>query len=141
MKLEQIYLILLLTVAIVLAAFTGSYASDNVEWSIYKTLQLDATPIDVSVSSDGRWIFVLTDQGDVLVYSSDKKMEGKIHVGQHVDQIKSGPRGDTLIITSSRNKTVHAVTLDFFQKINVSGAPFRGPEDAAVVIAVFDDFE
>jgi hypothetical protein len=38
-------------------------------------------------------------------------------------------------------KTVQVVSLDFFQKINVSGAPFKGPEDAAVVIAVFDDFE
>jgi hypothetical protein len=68
-------------------------------------------------------------------------MEGKIHVGQHVDQIKSGPRGDTLIITSSQNKTVQVVSLDFFQNVNVSGAPFKGAEDAAVVIAVFDDFE
>ena len=141
MKLEHIHLILLLTVAVVLGAFTNSYASDNVEWNIFKTLQLDATPVDVSVSSDGRWIFVLTDQGEVLIYSSSKKTEGKIHVGQHVDQIKSGPRGDTLIITSSQNKTVQVVSLDFFQKINVSGAPFKGPEDAAVVIAVFDDFE
>ena len=141
MKLKHINLILLLTVAIILGAFTDSYASDNVEWNIFKTLQLDATPIDVSVSSDGRLIFLLTDQGEVLIYSSSKKMEGKINVGQHVDQIKSGPRGDTLIITSSRDKTVQVVTLDFFQKINVSGAPFKGPEDAAVVIAVFDDFE
>ena len=141
MKLEHVNLILLLTVAVVLGAFTNSYASDNVEWNIFKTLQLDATPVDVSVSSDGRWIFVLTDQGEVLIYSSSKKMEGKIPVGQHVDQIKSGPRGDTLIITSSQNKTVQVVSLDFFQKINVSGAPFKGPEDAAVVIAVFDDFE
>ena len=141
MKLEHINLILLLTVAVVLGAFTNSYASDNVEWNIFKTLQLDATPVDVSVSSDGRWIFVLTDQGEVLIYSSSKKMEGKIHVGQHVDQIKSGPRGDTLIITSSQNKTVQVVSLDFFQNVNVSGAPFKGAEDAAVVIAVFDDFE
>jgi hypothetical protein len=141
MKLEHVNLILLLTVAVVLGAFTNSYASDNVEWNIFKTLQLDATPVDVSVSSDGRWIFVLTDQGEVLIYSSSKKMEGKIHVGQHVDQIKSGPRGDTLIITSSQNKTVQVVSLDFFQNVNVSGAPFKGAEDAAVVIAVFDDFE
>ena len=141
MKLEHVNLILLLTVAVVLGAFTNSYASDNVEWNIFKTLQLDATPVDVSVSSDGRWIFVLTDQGEVLIYSSSKKMEGKIHVGQHVDQIKSGPRGDTLIITSSQNKTVQVVSLDFFQNVNVSGAPFKGAEDAAVVLAVFDDFE
>ena len=48
MKLEKINLILLFTMAIVLGAFTNSFASDNVEWNVYKTLQLDATPIDVA---------------------------------------------------------------------------------------------
>ena len=131
--------------AIVLGAFTNSFASDNVEWNVYKTLQLDATPIDVAVSPDGRRIFVLTDQGEVVIYSSTGpsagKIEAKIDVGQHVDQLKLGPKGASLILSSGKNKTVQIVTLDFIQKINVSGAPFKGPEDADVLIAVFDDFE
>jgi len=129
------------TSVIVLGAFTGGLASDNVEWNVYKTMQLDATPIDVALAPDGRRIFVLTEQGEVLIYSSINKMEAKINVGKHVDQIKLGPRGETLILKSGKNKTVELVTLDFIQKINVSGAPFKGPEDAPVVIAVFDDFE
>jgi WD40 repeat protein len=141
MKLENIKLILLFTMAIMLGVFTNSFASDNVEWNVYKTLQLDATPIDVAVSPDGRRIFVLTDQGEVIIYSSTGKIEAKIDIGQHVDQLKLGPKGASLILSSGKNKTVQIVTLDFFQKINVSGAPFKGPEDAAVVIAVFDDFE
>jgi len=129
------------TSVINLGAFTGGLASDNVEWNVYKTMQLDATPIDVALAPDGRRIFVLTEQGEVLIYSSINKMEAKINVGKHVDQIKLGPRGETLILKSGKNKTVELVTLDFIQKINVSGAPFKGPEDAPVVIAVFDDFE
>lgn len=127
--------------AIVLGAFTGGLASGNVEWNVYKTLQLEETPIDVAVSPDGRRIFVLTDRGEVVIYSSAGKIEAKIDVGQHVDQLKLGPKGDSLILSSGKNKTVEIVTLDFIQKINVSGSPFKGPEDAAVVIAVFDDFE
>ena len=141
MKLENIKLILLFTMAIMLGVFTNSFASDNVEWNVYKTLQLDATPIDVAVSPDGRRIFVLTDQGEVIIYSSTGKIEAKIDIGQHVDQLKLGPKGASLILSSGKNKTVQIVTLDFIQKINVSGAPFKGAEDAAVVIAVFDDFE
>jgi WD40 repeat protein len=127
--------------AIVLGAFTGGLASGNVEWDVYKTLQLEETPIDVAVSPDGRRIFVLTDRGEVVIYSSVGKIEAKIDVGQHVNQLKLGPKGDSLILSSGKNKTVEIVTLDFIQKINVSGSPFKGPEDAAVVIAVFDDFE
>ena len=141
MKLEKIKLILLLTMAIVLGAFTYSFASDNVEWDIYKTLKLEESPIDVAITPDGRRIFVLTDQGEIVIYSSAGNMEAKIDVGKHVDQLKLGPRGDSLILSSGQNKTVDIVTLDFIQQINVSGSPFKGPEDAAVVIAVFDDFE
>ena len=141
MKPEKIKLILLLAMAIVLGVFTNSVASDNVELNLYKTLQLDKTPIDVAVSPDGRRIFVLTDRGEVVIYSSAGKLEAKIEVGQHVNQLKLGPRGDSLILSSGKNKTVEIVTIDFIQQINVSGSPFKGPEDAAVVIAVFDDFE
>jgi hypothetical protein len=141
MKPEKIKLSLLITIAIVLGAFTNGLASDNVEWNVYKTMQLDATPIDVVLTPDGRRIFVLTDQGEVLIYSSTNKMEAKIDVGKHVDQIKLGPRGETLILKSSKNKTVQLVTIDFVQKINTSGSPFKGPKDAPVVIAVFDDFQ
>ncbi|MEJ2727250.1 MAG: hypothetical protein P8185_01855 [Deltaproteobacteria bacterium] len=141
MKREKIKLVLLLTIAIVLGAFTTSFASDNVEMNVYKTLHLEETPIDVAVSHDGRRIFVLTDRGEVVVYSSAAKIEGKIDVGQDVDQIILGPRGDSLILKSSKNKTVQIVTVDFVQKINTSGSPFKGPENAPVVIAVFDDFQ
>jgi len=133
--------IMVFTSVIVLGAFTSGLASDAVEWNVHKTLQLDATPIDVAITSDGRRIFVLTEQGEVIIYSSNKKVEAKIDVGKHVDQIKLGPRGSTLILKSGKNKTVQIVTLDFLQKIHVSGAPFKGPEDAAVVVAVFDDFQ
>jgi hypothetical protein len=141
MKLKKIKMILLFTMAIVLGAFTSGPASDNVEWNVYKTLQLEATPVDVAVSPDGMRIFVLTDQGEIVIYSSAGTIEAKIDVGQHVDQIKLGPRGASLVLSSGKNKTVQIVTLDFIQKINVSGAPFKGAEDAAVVIAVFDDFQ
>ena len=133
--------ITVLTSIIVLVAFTNGLTSGNVEWNVHKTMQIEAKPIDVAITPDGRRIFVLTEQGEVLIYSSTTKMEAKIDVGQHVDQMKLGPRGDTIILTSGENKTVQIITIDFIQKINVSGAPFKGTEDAPVVIAVFDDFQ
>ncbi|MGD9174610.1 MAG: hypothetical protein PVF29_10640 [Desulfobacterales bacterium] len=133
--------IMVLILVIVPGAFTSGLASDNVEWNVRKTLQFDATPIDVTITLDGRRIFVLTDQGEVLIFSSDTKPDAKLDVGKHIDRIKLGPRGSTLILNSGKNKTVQVVSIDFIQKINVSGAPFKGVEDAAVVIAVFDDFE
>lgn len=133
--------IMVFSSVIVLGGFNSALASDNVEWNIFRTLQLDATPIDMALTPDGRRIFVLTEQGEVWIFSSAAEVEAKIDVGKHVDQIKLGPGGETLILKSGKNKTIQLVTLDFIQKINISGSPFKGPEDASVVIAVFDDFE
>ena len=141
MNWKKLQSIIVVTSVIVLGAISGSPASDNVEWNVYRTLQLDTTPIDMVISPDGRRIFVLTDQGKILVYSSTTNLEATLNVGKNVDQIKLGPGEDTLILKSSKDKTVQLVGLDFIQNINVSGAPFKGPEDAAVVIAVFDDFQ
>ena len=141
MKWKNFKSIIVLTFIVVLGVFTNSLASDNVEWNILKTFKLDATPIDVAITPDGRRIYVLTDQGEILVYSSTQIIEGRIEVGKHVDHLKLGPRGDTLILTSGRDKTVQIATVDFIKRINTTGAPFKGAADAPVVIAVFDDFQ
>ncbi|MGD8993359.1 MAG: hypothetical protein PVI00_18010 [Desulfobacterales bacterium] len=133
--------ILVLVFIIVPVAFAGASASDKLEWEVYQTLKLDASPIDVAATRDGRRIFILTDQGEILVYSSTQKPDARMNVGQHVDRIKLGPRGDTLILSSSKNKSVQMVTIEFIQTINTAGSPFKGKADAPVVIAVFDDFQ
>jgi DNA-binding beta-propeller fold protein YncE len=134
--------IVLLTALIILLFFAGGYASETVEMQIHRTLEIDAEPVDVSLSPDGKRLFVLTDKGDLLIYSSSTgKLADKIEVGQQVDQITVGPKGDVLILKSRQNKTVQVITLDFIQKINVSGSPFKGSENAVVAVAVFNDFE
>ena len=122
-----------------LVSFTHSLA--EVEWSVQKTVKIDDTPVDVSVSAKGRWTFVLTSQGDILIYSAEGNLKDKITVGSHIDSIKAGPRDDILFLTSRKNKTLQVVALDFIQDIDVSGSPFKGPADAPVVIAVFSDFQ
>lgn len=129
---------LLSALLIIMGAAAGSFA--GVEWSLEHTLQMDQSPLDVAVSPDGKHIFVLTESG-IFVYSQDGKLEDKIDVGYPVDQMKIGPGGKQLFITSRENKTVQVVTIDFIVDINVSGSPYRGPQDAPVVIAVFSDFQ
>jgi len=142
MQRKQSKKIVLLTALIILPFIVDGYASETVEMQIHKTLALDAEPVDVSLSPDGKRLFVLTDTGDLLIYSSSTgKLADKIEVGRQVDQITVGPKGDVLILKSRKNKTVQVITLDFIQKINVSGSPFKGSEDAVVAVAVFNDFE
>jgi len=133
------YIISLLSSLVVAVFFSHSLAF--VEWDVQRTLNLEKPPLDVAVSGNGRWIFILTDQGSILIYSADGTLKDKITVGKDVDSIKAGPREDTLFLTSRKNKTVQHITLDFVYDINISGSPFKGPTDAPVAITVFNDYQ
>ena len=141
MKLQRLTIFIWMTLVVILASANGLWASDAVEWSIIKTLKLDAAPIDMAVSADGRRLFVLTDQGKVIIYSAGAEVEGTVEVGTDVDKIRLDPQGDVLIANSRTNKTVQFFDIDFIQQINIAGSPFKGPADAPIVIAVFDDFQ
>ena len=95
----------------------------------------------MAISRSGNWIFILTDQGEILVYSSNGTLDSKIKIGNHVDQIKAGPLDELLILKSRKDKTVQILTLDFIKTINIKGSPFKGSADAPVAIAVFSEFQ
>jgi DNA-binding beta-propeller fold protein YncE len=120
---------------------TGSVSFAEVEWDIVQTLKLDAPPLDMAISPDGRRIYVLVGGGNVLIYSNRGILKEKIQVGNQVDQINLGPKGEYLFISSRQNKTLEIVSLNFIYKLNVTGAPFKGAKDAPVVITVFSDFQ
>ena len=112
-----------------------------VETSLKNTLRTEAVPIDVAVSPDGRSTFVLTDEGNVVVFDNLGKLSDTIKVGSHIDQIEIGPDGERLFATSRRNKTIEIILLDFISRIETRGSVFKGPENAPVTIAVFSEFQ
>lgn len=113
----------------------------TVEWDVRKTLKIEKNFRDVTMSIKGKWIFVLTDKGEILIYAPNGKLKDRISVGDSVDGIKAGPRDEILLLTNRKEATVKIITLDFVFNINVEGSPFKGPVDAPVVIATFNDFE
>lgn len=133
-------LVVFLLISVIFLTFCPQ-SSALVDWDVKKTLKIEKTPVDVAVSLNGRWVFVLTAQGSILIYSGDGRLEDEITVGKHVDGIKVGPEQDILLLSSRKNKTVEILVLDFIQNIDVSNSPFKGPADAAVTIAVFSDFQ
>jgi hypothetical protein len=138
-RMKSRFAIFLVTLVLLFTWLTSSPAT--VEWDVAGTLNLKEKARDAAMSLDGKWIFVLTEKGEILIYSSDGKLKDTISVGKSVEGIKAGPREDVLLLTSGKAKTIQIITLNFIQEINVSGSPFKGKAEAPVAVATFNDFE
>ena len=139
-KKRMMVVVLPFFLAAVLAFFPQSAQAD-LEWRIVKDLDLNTTPLDVASSADGQWLFILT-PGEILVYSAQEgKVIKQIPVGKDFDRIASLPRAHMVTITSSVKKTLQIIVLETVYKIDVTGLPFKGPQDAAVTVAVFTDYQ
>jgi hypothetical protein len=124
---------------IILIPFTHGLA--EVEWTLHRTFKTGKPPLDVETSVNGKWVFILTEQGEILIYASNGVLRDTIVVGDSIDGIKAGPREDILFLSSRRDRTVQVITLDFIHDINITGSPFKGPADAPIAIAVYSDFQ
>ena len=113
----------------------------EIDTTLIKQTNLDVQPLDVVASIDGKTIYVLA-RGEILVYSIDEgKVSNRIPVDKDFDKLTYADRNNVLILTSSSSKTLKIIRVDFIYKIAIDGLPFKGPANAPVIIAVFDDYQ
>ena len=116
-------------------------SATNLDWEVINQIKLEASPLDVATSTDGRWVFVLT-QAEVLVYSTaEGRVINRIPVGENFDRLTHSSINNTLILGSGSGKTLKIIQLEVIHTIDISGLPFKGPEHATVTIAVFGDYQ
>jgi hypothetical protein len=116
-----------------------SYA--EIDTTLIKQTNLDVQPLDIAASVDGKMIYVLA-QGEILVYSIDEgKVSNRIPIDKDFDKLTYADKNNVLILTSSSSKKLKIIQVDFIYDIALDGLPFKGPANAAVTIAVFDDYQ
>lgn len=128
-------------VTLALLVFSAVPGMAAVEWEIQKSLTPGARPLDVAVSADGRSVYVLTDDGNILIYGSDGVLRDKIAIGPQAERIAVDPDGERLYVTNRQTKRVDVVQVDVVYNIKTAGSPFKGREKAPVVVTVFSDFQ
>jgi len=106
-----------------------------------KDLNTPEPPIDVALSPGGKWIYVLTEEGNLLVYGPEGNLRDKIPVGKNIDRVEAGPLEDLLILSSRKDSLVRILQVDLLQEIDISGSPFKGPAESPIVIVVFSDYQ
>jgi protein-disulfide isomerase len=122
-------------------AATQPTTPSKIDWSVEKSWNLPAKPVDLVYSLDGKRVFILTDQSTVLVYDYLGNLTGTIPVDKGVSAIDIAPRGEKLFLINQEAKSFSDLTIDFVVDINTAGSPFLGLAAAPVSIVLFTDFE
>ena len=113
----------------------------EIDTTLIKQTNLDVQPLDIAASADGKMIYVLA-RGEILLYSIDEgKVSNRIPIDKDFDKLTYAAKDNVLILTSSSSKTLKIIQVDFIYNITLDGLPYKGPADAAVTIAVFDDYQ
>lgn len=142
--------IVLTGVALLLAAATStahadaqpqSGRDDKIEWQVVRNWNVDGKPVDFVHSLDGKLVFILNDQHQVLVYDANGALQGRVPVTEGVTAIDIAPQGEALHLIDSNAKTFSTLVLNFVYDLDISGSPIKGNADAPVTITLFTDFE
>ena len=113
----------------------------DADWQVLQTLQLKDRPLDMVVSDTNNQVYVLTDRGQILIYSSNGDLRATIDVGKGADRMQAGPREDILFLLNRKKSTIQMISISVSENIPIEGAPFKGLPDAPVTIVVFSDFQ
>jgi len=132
-------IIALVAFAATVSGYSRLYA--EIAWQETNTWQIDGQPLQVSHSKDGKWTYVLTDNGNIFVYSEKGELQGKIPVDASVTGMDISRKGDTLFLIDRQKKNVRVLDIEFIQNINITNSPFMGPAEALVTVVVFSDFQ
>ena len=115
--------------------------SAEVDWEIVKILNLPAEPLDAFTSPGGRYIYVLTNAGQVIVYDANGNQKDAISVGKEIKALKAGVGDENILLLSPGNRQIQMAALSFVYDIPTVGDPVLGNPEAPVTVVVFSDFQ
>ncbi len=115
-------------------------ALGGMEWTEVKEADLGIRPIQSVSSTDGKFVYLLI-PGEVLVYSlAEDKVTNRVAVGVGYDRMAVSGSEAVLVLTSSQTGKMKILRGELILEIDIADHPLRGPADASVTVAVFDDY-
>ena len=113
----------------------------EVDWQARATLKTKSNPVDVAVSADGKYTFVLGEDGNLFIYTAQGDLYDTIIVNPDMDRVSVDGTGSRLLLSNNKAGTVHELLIDYVAEFTYDGSPFLGNNNAPVVVAVFSDFQ
>lgn len=118
----------------------SSLFANTVDVRMLRSVDIGAKPLQVVSTTDGQRIYVLTETGEVQMYTATGQLQGSFSVGTDVTGI-STQGANRLILQLGEQQQIILLALEPTVQISSAGAPSLGPTDAPVTISLFDDFE
>lgn len=139
LALKQKNILWILTLFVFVLAGSTVYGKADLTPVLEKNL--DVLPLDVASSEDGSLVFILS-RGELILYASKKdEIIHRSAIDNQYDSMTYSGKNKTLILTSSSSGRLKIIQVEQIYDILLSGLPFKGPFDAPVTIAVFDDYQ
>jgi hypothetical protein len=122
-------------------ALTSHAVPADLSWSVLKELNLEGQPLDVATSADGQTLFILV-PGEIHVFSvTENAISKKIPVDKGFNRIAYAPALHALVVTGGESKALQILKLQDIHQLDLSGLPFKGPENAPVTVVVFSGYQ
>ncbi len=134
------FLALIITIPVICFLTLSSYGAET-KTAVTKTIDLSGVPVDTAASADGKYLFVLTNKGEVNIYTADGKLKDSVKIDSSADIISASPDGSTIYLTDREKHTTQVVSIDFVYDFDLSNSPIKGKKDAPVAVAIFSDFQ
>ena len=132
---------LLISSAASATAVPESGQNNRVEWKVQQSWATSGKTLDMVNSLDGQFTYILNDKQQVQVYNNMGQLQGSIPVEEGVSSIDITPQGEILYLVNNAKQTFSSMAVSFVVDVDTAGAPFKGPADAPVTLALFTDFE
>jgi len=113
----------------------------GVEWSLKRQLPVDSAPVTITLSPDGKWMFVLTSVEVIIYETKSDKVLNRIPLDKAYDSMTYSAADNTLFLSSRSDKAIKLIGIETVYQFSFTGLPFTGPGDAPVTIAVFSDYQ
>lgn len=103
-------------------------------------IKLNYKVIDMAMSRNGKYGYVLSEDGILRIYKAGWAEIASINIGQNVSKIIVADRDDEIFTIDKAGK-LKLLRLSFQRDIDTSNSPFKGNQKAPIEIVVFSDFE
>ena len=132
---------LVFVAALAAAMLFAGPASAGIEWRILDGIQLDDTPVDITISNDGASVYVLCRES-IKVYSMpDRNLVESIPLKGPYSQLTLGPDNETLFLTDTAGKKISIVEVTPVFDIKIGHSQVLGKADAPVNVVIFSDYQ